>query len=123
MEPGFSESRVDVGTDRREHICVAAFCLLAAVRVFVYSAAFPFFGNVDEREHFDTAVKYAQGDIPRQVELFSPETMRDIALYDSPFAMGGGNALEQLPPAWTLPAGQQAAWLATRSWPYNWFHM
>jgi hypothetical protein len=49
-------------------------CLITAVRVFVYSAAFPFFNNVDEPWHFDLVVKYSHGQVPRRLEPFSPES-------------------------------------------------
>ena len=48
------------------------FCLLAAVRVLLFCAAFPFFNNVDERRHFDLLIKYAEGHVPRGAELISP---------------------------------------------------
>src|SRR5271154_1932677 len=79
-------------------------CLLAAAHVFVYSAAFPFFNNVDEPAHFDLAVKYAHGEIPRKVEMFSDETVRDLALYGAAFYLGSEtNDDELLPPPWKLP--------------------
>ena len=37
---------------RLERIFVVVLCMLAAARVFIYSAAFPFFNNVDEQMHF-----------------------------------------------------------------------
>src|SRR4030095_11750051 len=40
---------------------VIGFCLFAAVRVLFFSAAFPFFNNVDERRLFDLVIKYAEG--------------------------------------------------------------
>ena len=39
-------------------------CVLAALRVFVFSAAFPFFTNVDEQSHVDLVSKYARGHVP-----------------------------------------------------------
>jgi hypothetical protein len=36
-------------------------------RVFLFSAAFPFFNNVDEQAHFDTVYKYARGYLPREI--------------------------------------------------------
>ena len=34
------------------------------IHVFVFSAAFPFFNNVDEQNHFDLVVKYSEGQFP-----------------------------------------------------------
>jgi len=85
---------------------IVALCLLAAVRVFVYSAAFPFFNNVDEQAHFDLVIKYSHLEIPRQLERMSPESCRYMALYASPeyfrspldYPSG-----EIPPPLWTMP--------------------
>jgi len=43
----------------------AALCVIAAARVFIFSAAFPFFNNVDEQDHADMVVKYAHGYLSR----------------------------------------------------------
>src|SRR5215831_610804 len=51
---------------------VIGFCMFAAARVLFFCAAFPFFNNVDERRHFDLVIKYAEGHVPRGVELISP---------------------------------------------------
>jgi hypothetical protein len=67
-----------------ERYFVFALCLLAAIRVFVYSAAFPFFNNVDEDSHFDVVLKYSHGLIPRKLDPISVETSNYSALYGSP---------------------------------------
>jgi hypothetical protein len=59
-------------------------CAVAAIRVFVYSAAFPFFNNVDEEAHFDLVVKYSHGGVPRGMERFSTESLQYIMAYGSP---------------------------------------
>ncbi len=46
-------------TLRYERLIIAGLCLAAAIRVFVFSAAFPFFNNVDEVAHFDLVFKYS----------------------------------------------------------------
>jgi hypothetical protein len=63
---------------------VIGFCLFAAVRVLLFSAAFPFFNNVDERRHFDLVIKYAEGHVPRSPELISPATLPYLSHYASP---------------------------------------
>jgi hypothetical protein len=40
-------------TPRYERLLIAGLCVTAAVRIFVFSAAFPFFNNSDEQAHFD----------------------------------------------------------------------
>lgn len=39
---------------------------LTLAKVFTYSAAFPFFNNVDEQAHFDVTVKYAKWQLPHK---------------------------------------------------------
>lgn len=81
-------------------------CLLAAAHVFIFSAAFPFFNNVDEQIHFDLAVKYSQGRIPRALEPVSADAVNYIVLYSSSEYVGvATNYPEgQFPaPPWTQP--------------------
>jgi hypothetical protein len=72
----------------REHAIVWLLCLLAVVHVFVFSAAFPFFNNVDEQIHFDLAVKCSQGRVLRALEPVSDEAVNYIVLYGSPEYVG-----------------------------------
>ena len=60
------------------------FSLLAAVRVFAFTAAFPFFNSVDESVHFDLVCKYSHGELPHGLDRFSAEAARLIAVYGSP---------------------------------------
>jgi Predicted membrane protein (DUF2142) len=81
-------------------------CLVAAVRVFIFSAAFPCFNNVDEDLHFDLAIKYSHGHLPRALEPMSAETARFLALFGTPEYL---HTTQQLPgghvppPLWTRP--------------------
>jgi hypothetical protein len=59
-------------------------CALAALRVFIFSAAFPFFGNVDEAQHFDLVLKYSHARVPRALNPLAPDSARYIAFYGSP---------------------------------------
>jgi hypothetical protein len=83
--------------------------VMAAIRVFVFSAAFPFFNNVDEQAHFDLVMKYSQGRIPRSLDHVLPESALCIALYGtpeyvlSPARLSGG---QFPPPIWTEPFAQ-----------------
>ena len=47
-------------TFRYERLIIAGLCLAAAIRVFAFSAAFPFFNNVDEQAHFDMVFEILQ---------------------------------------------------------------
>jgi 4-amino-4-deoxy-L-arabinose transferase-like glycosyltransferase len=52
----------------------------------VFSAAFPFFNNVDEQMHFDLVVKYARGYLPEKnfPYYFDRESIKYIARYGTP---------------------------------------
>src|SRR5262249_19008248 len=72
----------------------------------IFSAAFPFFNNVDEVSHFDLTIKYSHGHIPRGLEPMSPEAGRFVALFGTP---------EYLQTPEQLPGGQVPPPLWTRS--------
>jgi hypothetical protein len=97
--PAFSESK--------EHKLIWLLCGLAALHVFIFSAAFPFFNNVDEQPDFDLVVKYSHAHIPTSLEPFSTNALTYIALYHSYAFMGnptnspGG---QFPPPPWKQPA-------------------
>ncbi len=69
---------------RNERSLILLFCLLAGIRVFVFTAAFPFFSNIDESDHFDVISKYAHGEIPEAGELFGDESSALIGRFASP---------------------------------------
>jgi hypothetical protein len=108
---------------RHERKLILLICSIAAVRVFMFCAAFPFFNNVDEQAHVDLVMKYARGDLPRDLGHYSSESADSIALYGSPeyFVAPGQFATNDFPrPNWTLPAEQRedvveknAAWWRT----------
>ena len=80
--------------------------VLAAVHVFIFSAAFPFFNNVDEPMHFDLVVKYSHGDVPRKLEQISPESAAFLALFSSCAYLGTPDKFpghRMPPPPWTEP--------------------
>lgn len=65
---------------RRERLLIAGLCLVAAIRVFVFCAAFPFFNNVDEWAHFDLVFKYSQGHLPgEELEKLDPRAIEIIS--------------------------------------------
>jgi Predicted membrane protein (DUF2142) len=96
--------RSDTFSESSQRKIVWLFCLLAAIHVFIFSAAFPFFNNVDEPMHFDLVVKYSHGRLPQGPEMISPDAATYLALFAScayfgtPAEFPGG----QLPvPPWT----------------------
>ena len=93
---------------------VIGFCLFAAVRVLLFSAAFPFFNNVDERRHFDLVIKYAEGHVPRSAELISPATLPYLSRYASPEFLSAPEDFEggYYGPMWKRPAEEVAPTIA-----------
>ena len=101
-------------TFRRDFWWITAFSLFAAIRVLVFSAAFPFFNNVDERRHFDLVIKYSEGHVPEGVELISPATLPYLSQYASPEFL---SVPEDFPggyygPIWKHPAEEVAPTIA-----------
>ena len=91
---------------RSEAKVVCLISLLAAIHVFVFTAAFPFFNSVDEQLHFDLAVRYSQGQIPRGLEPLSPEAIRYVVLFSSHAYLTDPTSLPDgklPPPLWTQP--------------------
>ena len=85
---------------------VGGFCLLAALRVGIFSAAFPFFADVDEQHHFDNICRYSHGEIPQGLQPYSPEAAALIAFYGTPeYLVDPQNtrAKRLAPPLWTCP--------------------
>lgn len=69
---------------RHAFIIVSLLSVFAALRVLIFSAAFPIFSQVDEEMHFDLILRYAHGDIPHQFDLLTPETLNWVVPYASP---------------------------------------
>ena len=94
-------------TGKGERAAVWLLCLLAAVHVFVFSAAFPFFSVVDEQVHFDLAVRYSSGELPRSLTPPVEEALPFIAVFGTPEFLSppaskpGGKIA---PPPWKQPA-------------------
>ena len=95
---------------RHERELVLLLCAIAAVRVFIFSAAFPFFNNVDEQAHVDLVMKYARGQVPRDLGHYSSESAHYFPLYGTPEYFTSPQqfrADDFPPPNWTLPAEQR----------------
>jgi hypothetical protein len=70
--------------NRGESVLILILCVTAATRVFIFSAAFPFFSNVDEDLHFDLITQYSHGKLPRSFDRLKKETLNWIVPYASP---------------------------------------
>lgn len=101
----------------RERRIILLLCCLAAVRVFIFSAAFPPINNVDEQQHFDLAVKYSHGHLPRGMELTSDEAMDYIAIYGSQEFLWPPETFPDgkfPPPLWSQPLEKAAPVIKAR---------
>ncbi len=67
-----------------ERLLILLLCIVAGLRVFVYSAGFPFFSNIDEDLHFDLVTQYSKGQPPRSFAPLQDETLNWIVPYASP---------------------------------------
>jgi hypothetical protein len=76
------ESKTFANTN--ENVLIWILCFAAALRVFVFSAAFPFFSNVDEHLHFDVITEYSHAGLPRSFDRLTQESLDRIVLYASP---------------------------------------
>ena len=67
-----------------ERVLILLLCVAAAVRVLIFSAAFPFFSNIDEDLHFDLVTQYSHAQVPRSFDRLKEETLNWIVPYASP---------------------------------------
>src|SRR5260221_12580485 len=76
---------VDFFIKTHEQVIALLLGAMAVLRIFIYSAAFPFFNNVDEDAHFDTVVKYARGFLPRLgADYYDRESAELITSFKTP---------------------------------------
>jgi Predicted membrane protein (DUF2142) len=68
----------------KERVLILLLCVAAALRVFVYSAAFPFFSNIDEDLHFDLITQYSHAQVPSSFDRLKEEALNWIVPYASP---------------------------------------
>src|SRR5438552_17501368 len=97
---------------QHERALVLMLCAVAAVRVLIFSASFPFFNNVDEQAHVDLVMKYARGQVPRDLGHYSSESAYYFSLYGTPeyfTATQQFNTGTFPPPNSTSPAEQRDA--------------
>jgi hypothetical protein len=97
---------------RHERRLILLFCAIAAGRVLIFSAAFPFFNNVDEQAHVDLVMKYARGQVPRDLGHYSSESASYFSLYGTPEYFMAPQQFSTgtfPPPTWTLSPEQRDA--------------
>jgi hypothetical protein len=103
-------------SQRKERRLVWGLCVLAALRVMVYSAIFPIFNNVDEADHYDLVTQYSLGQAPHAGVLLLPATAHTVVFYGTPEYiktpdMYPDNKIR--PPTWSMPADQAAELVKT----------
>jgi len=69
---------------RNEHFFILLLCVAAGFRVFLFSAALPFFSNIDEDLHFDLITQYSHAKAPHSFDRLKDETLNWIVPYASP---------------------------------------
>jgi hypothetical protein len=74
---------------------------VAALHVFIFSAAFPFFSVVDEQVHLDLVVRYSQGDLPRSLTPPDAEALPFLVIYGTPEYLQTSGQIA--PPPWKQP--------------------
>src|SRR5262245_19670921 len=91
--------------ESRERRVIILLCFLGAIRVLVFSAAFPPFHPVDEHFHFDLVVKYSQGHVPYLLanERLSVETRDAITLYGTGISNVNGRLVLHDSPEYMSP--------------------
>jgi len=104
-------------TEASQRKIILLLCFVAALRVFVFSAAFPFFGVVDEQAHFDLVMHYAQAAPPRTMPHTSAAALPYIVWFSTseylmtPESQPHGHFA---PPPWQLPEKDAEIRLAPR---------
>jgi hypothetical protein len=98
--PGYPESAPGVD----DALIVGAACLMAAVRIFFLSAAFPLFNSTDESYHYDTVVKYSHGRLPSSGAM-DRESAQNIVVFGSPEYIYGPERFggRFFRPMWAIP--------------------
>ena len=71
-------------TSRKGRLLILLLCFIAIIRVLVFSAAFPFFSNIDEDLHFDLVLQYSHAQLPHSFNRLQEETLNWIVPYASP---------------------------------------
>ena len=105
--------------DANERKIILLLCLLAAAHVFIFSAALPFFSNVDEQMHLDLVVNYSQAKIPRTLTPPNAEALPFIVIYGSPEILWTSASPSIPTPPWKLPLAHVREQLLAKSDAYQ----
>lgn len=104
-------------TEASQRKIILLLCCVAALRVFVFSAAFPFFSVVDEQAHFDLVMHYAEGAPPQTMPHTSAAALPYIVWFSTPEYLWTPASQPHghfAPPPWQLPEKDAEIRLAPR---------
>jgi hypothetical protein len=96
---------------RSQRLLILLLSVMAALRVLVFAAAFPFFSNGDEDLHFDVITQYSAGRLPRTFDVLTNESLSFIVLCASPEFLQTPDQFPNAkfpPPLWKLSAAEAA---------------
>ena len=96
---------------RSQRLLILLLSVMAALRVLVFAAAFPFFSNGDEDLHFDVITQYSAGRLPHTFDVLTNESLSFIVPYASPEFLQTPDQFPNAkfpPPLWKLSAAEAA---------------
>jgi Predicted membrane protein (DUF2142) len=96
---------------RKQQLLILLLSVVAAVRVFIFAAAFPFFSSGDEDLHFDLITQYSAGRLPRTFDVLTNESLSFIVPYASPEFLQTPDQFPHAqfpPPLWKQSAAEAA---------------
>jgi hypothetical protein len=96
---------------RSQRLLILLLSVMAALRVLVFAAAFPFFSNGDEDLHFDVITQYSAGRLPRTFDVLTNESLSFIVPCASPEFLQTPDQFPNAkfpPPLWKLSAAEAA---------------
>jgi hypothetical protein len=82
ISPGSAEPKTFANRSERILVCLLRFA--EGLHVFIFSAGYQCFSNVDEYLHFDLITQYSHGQFPRGFDRLKQETLDWIVMYASP---------------------------------------
>jgi hypothetical protein len=112
---------------QKQQLLILLLSVVAAVRVFIFAAALPFFSNGDEDLHFDLITHYFAGRLPRTFDILTNESLSFIVPYASPEFLQTPDHFPNAkfpPPLWKQSAAEaapiievtKAAWQKEINW-------
>lgn len=102
---------------RRERFWLIILCILAGLRIWIFSAAFPFYGINDEPSHFDVIYRYAHNQIPKRLSHMDLDASAVLVVYRSLEVMNSPATWKNArfpAPVWSAPQVTQSPIFVSR---------